>query len=158
MFCLAYLVFCLAYLVFCLANLVICLAYLVFCLAYLMFCFAYLVFWLAYLVFGGLFGVHYIFFAVIGVFILWINFPKSSPFCVHCGKRYAGLKKVHHRRWWRWWLLSGVVRVYSCSENTVVLGHVNRLHTFARAFMPIFTHFQLHCLFVWLIRALHEFL
>ena len=63
----AYLVFCLAYLVFCLAYLVFCLAYLVFCLAYLVFCLAYLVFYLAYLVFGGLFGVHYIFFGVIGI-------------------------------------------------------------------------------------------
>ena len=44
-----------------------CLAYLVFCLAYLVFCLAYLVFYLAYLVFGGLFGVHYIFFGVIGI-------------------------------------------------------------------------------------------
>ena len=59
--------FCLAYLVFCLAFLVFCLAYLVFCLAYLVFCLAYLVFYLAYLVFGGLFGVHYIFFGVIGI-------------------------------------------------------------------------------------------
>ena len=38
-----------------------------FCLAYLVFCLAYLVFYLAYLVFGGLFGVHYIFFGVIGI-------------------------------------------------------------------------------------------
>ena len=32
-----------------------------------MFCLAHMVFYLAYLVFGGLFGVHYIFFGVIGI-------------------------------------------------------------------------------------------
>ena len=44
----------------------------------------------------------------IWVFILWINFPKSSPFRVLCGKRYASLKKVHHPRLWGLWQLSGV--------------------------------------------------
>ena len=30
------------------------------------------------------------------VFRIW------CPFRALCLKRYAGLKKVHHRRWWRW--------------------------------------------------------
>ena len=59
-------------------------------------------------VFGVLVGVLGVFFGVLNVFILWINFPKSSPFRVFCGKRYAGLKKVHHRRLWRLWQLWGM--------------------------------------------------
>ena len=37
------------------------------------------------------------------VYILWIIFAESSHFCILCGKKYAGLKKGHHRWWWRWW-------------------------------------------------------
>ena len=35
---------------------------------------------------GVLFGVLGVFFGVVGVFILWINYHKTSPFCVLCGK------------------------------------------------------------------------
>ena len=62
--------------IFFLHPLLIEILYLVFCLGYLVFCLAYLVF----------------------LFAVWINFLKSSPFCVLCGKRYAGLKKVRYRR------------------------------------------------------------
>ena len=48
----------------------------------------------------------------IWVFNLWINFPKSSPFRVLCGKRYAGLKKVHHPRLWGLWQLSGMSKCF----------------------------------------------
>ena len=93
--------------VFCLAYLVFCLAYLVFCLAYLVFCLVYLRFWLPYLVFGGLFGEHHIFFGIIGVcdifffkFVLLFfekTFLTAINFAFAVEKRYAGLKKVHHR-------------------------------------------------------------
>ena len=60
-------------------------------IAYLVFCLTYLVFWLAYLVF----------YLRICVYISQINLPQSSTFRVLCGKKSAGLKKVHHRRLWR---------------------------------------------------------
>ena len=35
---------------------------------------------------------------VFSVYILWINFAKSSPFRIIWGKKYAALKKGHHHR------------------------------------------------------------
>ena len=48
-----------------------------------------------------LFGIFCVLFGVLDVLfdILGVLFFKSSPFRVLCGKRYAGLKKVHHPRW-----------------------------------------------------------
>ena len=73
-------------------------------------------------VLGVLVGVLGVFFGVLGVFILWINFPKSSPFRVLCGKRYADLKKVHHRRLWRLWQLWGMR-----TTHTWYLSHISHL-------------------------------
>ena len=77
---------------------------------------AYLVFFFAYMVFFGIVGVFWrswCFFGVVGVWFgvfgilsslkmcrfLLINFAEISLYCVFCGKRYTGWKKVHHRRW-----------------------------------------------------------
>ena len=83
---------------------------------------AYLLFWFAYLVSSALaWCICYMRWIIqnlgwciwyfhnknvrISVYILWINFAKSSPSCVLWGKKYAGLKKVHHCRLWRLWLI-----------------------------------------------------
>merc|ERR1712175_2085 len=39
--------------------------------------------------------------------LVWINFTQSNPFCVSCGKKYTGLKKVDQRRSWRCRLILG---------------------------------------------------
>ena len=81
-------------------------------------------------VFGVFFGIVGVFFGVVGVFFgvvgvwfgvfgilsslkmcrfLLINFAESSLYCVFCGKRYTGWKKVHHRRWCGGGLISGML-------------------------------------------------
>ena len=39
---------------------------------------------------------------LVGVLGFLVVFRIWCPFRVLCLKRYAGLRKVHHRRWWRW--------------------------------------------------------
>ena len=63
-----------------------------------------------------LFGVLGVWFGVFGILsslkmcrFLLINFAESSLYCVFCGKRYTGWKKVHHRRWCGGGLISGMV-------------------------------------------------
>ena len=77
----------------------------------MLFWLAYLLFWLAYLVSSALgwcncykrWSIQNLGWCIwyfhktnvrISVYILWINFAKSSPFCFFWGKKYAGLKKV----------------------------------------------------------------
>ena len=90
-FCLAYLVFvwctwCLVYVVFCLATL--CILRHNWCLCH------WDVVFLTFRIWDGLSNI-----SITKNVQIWVlNIPKCSPYCVLCGKRYAGLKKVHHPR------------------------------------------------------------
>ena len=114
------------YLVFCLVYFVFCLAYLVFGVCGVLFGVHY-IFWrtlcilrrnwclwhwdvvfLTFRIREGLSNSSITKNVQIWVFNLWINFPKSSPFCFLCRKRYADLKKVHHPRLWGLWQLWGM--------------------------------------------------
>ena len=101
--------------------------------------------WLAYLLFGWRFsllgtrtwclwhwdGVHEMEHLVIGVVypvfssmfvcffshIFWINLSQHSTFHVLCGKRSAGMKKVHHRRLWRLWQIWAMIVLILCVHS-----------------------------------------
>ena len=92
----------------------------IWCIFWRIWCFlAYLVFfwriWCFALRTCFLFGVLGVWFGVFGILsslkmcrFLLINFAESSLYCVFCGKRYTGWKKVHHRRWCGGGLISGM--------------------------------------------------
>ena len=70
-----------------------------------------------------LFGVLGVWFGVFGILsslkmgrFLLINFAESSLYCVFCGKRYTGWKKVQYRRWCGGGLISGMGanKLYTC--------------------------------------------
>ena len=50
---------------------------------------------------------------------------KLPKFRVLSAKKGTGLKKVHHRRWWRWWLIWGIPRIRSIIQNWHFKGNDN---------------------------------
>ena len=56
---------------------------------------------------------------LVGVFdvLAGIFLIQSSPFFVPCWKKYATLKKVRQRRWWRCWLISSMLQLsHNCAK------------------------------------------
>ena len=106
-----------------------------------------LVFWSAYWcffyrdgAFSVLVGMHGV---LVGVFdvLAGIFFIQSSPFHVPRGKKYAGLKKVSQRRWWRCWLSSmrtwsvnptvgpeGAICIHSLAKKSCLSQHHRLTH------------------------------